>query len=164
MFHKQSITFNYLSFSKSGIILKISVTLNWKVDHIENSFFIIRMLDCLFSLVFMRVFPPSKCVAIESCLPKYMCSQKVFWLNSCVMEEVVCLWHFANIKFKIIIFSFFHRLRVVLNYRERWTGWHQIRARMMISSQFPYPTVTRMETSMLNRSVNVCMHFSWSLI
>lgn len=92
------------------------------------------MLDCLFSLVFLRVSPPSKCVAIESCLPKYVCSQKVFWLNSCVMEEVVigllmsrkhilhlhsvffmsqqmpaiiCLWHFANIKFKMIFFFFF---------------------------------------------------------
>lgn len=80
------------------------------------------------------------------------------------MPAIICLWHFANIKFKMIFFSFFHRLRVVLNYRERWTGWHQIRARMMISSQFPYPTVTRMETSMLNRSVNVCVHFSWALI
>lgn len=41
----------------------------------------------------------------------------------------------------------------MLSCREHWTGWHRIHAHMMISSQSLYPTVTRMETSMLNRSV-----------
>ncbi len=45
------------------------------------------------------------------------------------------------------------RLHAVLSYRERWTDWHQTPAHMMISSQSPYPTVTRTEIFTLNRSV-----------
>lgn len=54
--------------------------------------------------------------------------------------------------------NFSYRLHVVLSYRERWTDWHQIPAHMMISSQSLYPTVTRMEISMQNRSVILCTH------
>ncbi|XP_054865922.1 insulin-like growth factor-binding protein 4 isoform X2 [Amphiprion ocellaris] len=45
------------------------------------------------------------------------------------------------------------RLRVAPSYKERSTDWHQIPAHMTISSQSPYQTVTRMETSTLNSAI-----------
>ncbi len=74
----------------------------------------------------------------------------------------IYIWNSVN-KHQIKMY-FSYRLHVVLSYRERWTDWHQTPAHMMISSQSPYPTVTRMETSTQNRSVISSTHSLWTLL
>lgn len=80
------------------------------------------------------------------------------------MSTYIYVWKSADVNKHQIKTDFSYRLHVVLSYRERWTDWHQIPAHMMISSQSPYPTVTRMEISTLNRSVISSTHSLWALL